>query len=465
MIEFSYKNLECLLPIGLFVEMHPLGPSSAQYTIRLLVLSVGGARLVVEPNQHTCFAALFEPIQHFLTEFWFLLYGIFEKVYTCLCCCCLARKQDPQTISPSMVNERKRLGIIGMLNSKTKFNLKDIERCSKERIAFLKDISRYILQNQYDLVLLQEIPDHTAFVHLCEMLGKSHLQYSNYTPSCTLKNKRNLNRTGMAIFSRWPLDSVDEFNLDPNLSNTMLFTYRTLFSCFPHDPINQMNGIQHVRINLKNVAQTHLLSTFSINVFNVQLLAKDIRVLNRMIRIESFANNRTLAETEILRLCQVYELAKVINLIENASCKAQMAVVSDIAPRDIAPHLELYLIGGLFGAIPQSNPDDPQHISPKDILQTFVKDIHFANEHPSFINNKETTELLKCKSELFEIFEQFKNENLFIKYTVHQPKSVNSRHQCKVEFMHTTLKFPACAEVMNSSVKHTIDLPRGYFLR
>lgn len=357
-------------------------------------------------------------------------------------------------------------------------------------------------------MLLQEVSSELTFVHLCEMFQESPLIYSHFQHCCytTPDNCQKCScvaENNLAVFSRWPLSSVNLRQFDTITSQPVLQKrYSNFWSLFApkskakFGDLNKSNAVQYVRINLKNCPHTSNIqnedqpspSTLSVHVFNVQLLNKNFVVPSNCQVSSSAAEAKSrsrisflkgdwkteenmLSEREMLRLCQAYELAKFIKSMEKSCSKNFVAYQSN--SMDNIQQQDLFLIGGIFGKQNPLEQSIGECINVQDILQTFIDGLHNVFESPERIIGSDA---FNTQKSFKKVFSKIKNEQIFIKLISHQLQTVAPLSQCRVEFLHGKLKFNDYWKTLlenNNETKTQSDLlqkavleqPRGVNLR
>lgn len=379
-------------------------------------------------------------------------------------------------VSPTLVHSKKGEG-----SNEKQFYLPTF---ATEEISLLRDIVKFVYESRFDVVLLQEVQEEQTFVHLLQMFKEIKLKYAHYgrldfRGSCKHCFTSDVHHTGLAVFSRWSIASVTVQQFDPVLSSLQLSTFLpTMISNFfsgsfcngsgngviPESK-RLANGVQYVQIQVEMPAVRR---TTTVHIFNSDLLHQSFILpgagqSDTKELYQSQTTDLEVWERNVLRFCQAYELAKLVNTFTKTHQQEQLQKKSDNFFKEKANgNSELVIIGGHFGRLYgdifgvdcklTTKPAPIAHkrvrapvtsstihrITVQDVLQTFIDGLQNAFERPEkVITAIGGGSALLNRSRSFragQLFHSLKSEQLFIKFLDSPPISstVDSSLETKI---------------------------------
>ena len=357
-----------------------------------------------------------------------------------------------------------------------------------EEISLLRDIVKYAYESRFDVVLLQEVQDEQTFVYLLQLFKEIKLRHAHYSrmdfrggssssSAFPCSPSSDVHHTGLAVFSRWPLASVAVQQFDPVLSTLQLSTFLpTMISNWcsglavfggsgnggiTSEATRLANGVQYVQLQ---VAMNGVQRTTTVHLFNSDLLHRSffkvVESADGQKEEEGLcpppATDLEIWERSVLRFCQAYELAKLVEALTKTQ-QQQIAETSDQPLTAKNGSSELVIIGGHFGrlqgdtfgvdctvkpavvasskkkkasaaAAPVTN--TVYRLTVQDVLQTFIDGLQNAFERPEKVATAAVGGLaLLNRSKSFrngQLFHSLKSEQLFIKFLDSPPSSTTA---------------------------------------
>ena len=332
-----------------------------------------------------------------------------------------------------------------------------VPKFMKVELNFLEDIVSYIIQGQYDLILLQEIYNEQIFIQLAQMFKdcRYHL-YSHFQKLYCHDVSIIRKDSGLAVFSRWPITSTQCYHFN-KLNGKNMFGWNDFGwkshrddSLYLSNQLNKANGVQYVLIDINYLTRSNQSEqTMMIHLFNVDLLHYSFVPVNRDKSIGNEPFSARFPIHHMIRLSQAYELAKLINIIGKIGSKNNDQLIL------VGGHFGEFDDGDSFGMINQ--------ISIQDILQTYVDQLYNAFQSPERMSSPNET--LKSRISLLNCL---KSEQLFFKFI--SSKNVSNGHDCMVEFIHSKIKLDSFHRSIVGNMdrilmRPMIELPRAIHFR